>query len=114
MRMWMVQPHLMCDKHLLGEHVELHMLVGCIKRNKNISGFIMRRLVEPLSIFERHEQLANEMIRRGMKHKSPLQNIIFARLSTEELQTTVDPQISLDELYSRCLHCRARINANET
>ena len=28
MRMWMVNPGFMCNKHLLGEHVECHMLVG--------------------------------------------------------------------------------------
>ena len=25
MRMWMVNPKMMCNKHLLGEHVELHL-----------------------------------------------------------------------------------------
>lgn len=30
MRMWMVDPKIMCRKHLLGEHLELHMLAGCI------------------------------------------------------------------------------------
>jgi hypothetical protein len=30
MRMWMVPPKVMCRKHLLGEHVEIHMLAGSL------------------------------------------------------------------------------------
>jgi len=28
MRMWMLNPKALCRKHLMGEHVEIHMLVG--------------------------------------------------------------------------------------
>lgn len=40
MRMWMLPPETMCRKHLLGEHVELHMLLGSLRRGKNIDGFL--------------------------------------------------------------------------
>ena len=30
MRMWNVDVTKMCNKHLLGEHVEMHMFVGII------------------------------------------------------------------------------------
>lgn len=36
MRMWMLPTAGMCRKHLLGEHVELHMLLGSLRRGKNI------------------------------------------------------------------------------
>jgi hypothetical protein len=29
MRMWLVDPALLCDKHLLGEHGELHKFQHC-------------------------------------------------------------------------------------
>ena len=32
MRMWMVDPQIMCRQHLLGEHTEMHMFVGTLKR----------------------------------------------------------------------------------
>ena len=32
MRMWNVDPKLMCNKHLLGEHVEMHMFFGTIQK----------------------------------------------------------------------------------
>ena len=40
MRMWMLPTAGMCRKHLLGEHVELHMLLGSLRRGKNIEGFL--------------------------------------------------------------------------
>lgn len=38
MRMWMLPPETMCRKHLLGEHVELHMLLGSLRRGKTLTG----------------------------------------------------------------------------
>ena len=72
MRMWMVKPQLMCRKHLLGEHVEIHMLVGSIQRGKSVAGFLAKGLLEPQSIRSRHEILVVEMLRRGYTHKSEL------------------------------------------
>jgi hypothetical protein len=40
MRMWMVWPELMCRKHLLGEHVEIHMLLGALNKGHRVQGFI--------------------------------------------------------------------------
>ena len=72
MRMWNLNPKQMCDKHLLGEHLEMHMFVGAIKKGKSIKGFITTGLVRVYEIQNRHDQLANEMIGRGMNHKAPL------------------------------------------
>lgn len=54
MRMWMLPTAGMCRKHLLGEHVELHMLLGSMRRGKNIEGFLSGGLVDPQRIFARH------------------------------------------------------------
>ena len=54
MRMWMLPPEMMCRKHLLGEHVELHMLLGSLRRGKNIDGFLAGKLVDPRRMFRRH------------------------------------------------------------
>ena len=43
MRMWMLPPKGLCRKHLLGEHVELHMLLGSMRRGKNIDGFLLSK-----------------------------------------------------------------------
>lgn len=72
MRMWLVDPELMCRNHLLGEHLELHILAGCLNRGKNIRGFIEQGLVDPTLICKRHAELVTEMERRGYSHSSPL------------------------------------------
>ena len=72
MRMWMLLPEGMCRYHLLGEHVELHMLLGSMRRGKNIDGFLSGELVDPQQLFARHEELVTEMTRRGFKHTSSI------------------------------------------
>ena len=62
----------MCRKHLLGEHVELHMLLGSMRRGKNMDGFLSGGLVDPQLVFARHEELVTEMTRRGFKHTSSI------------------------------------------
>ncbi len=65
MRMWMVDPKKMCRKHLLGEHVEIHMMVGTLLKGRSIDGFLERGLLEPQSARIRHDALAAEMQARG-------------------------------------------------
>lgn len=100
MRMWLVDPRLMCSQHLLGEHVELHMLVGSLNRGKNIAGFLEHGLVELRSIRRRHAELVAEMTRRGYVHKSPLPEFGRRRAGN------VDPAANLKELARRCSDCR--------
>lgn len=100
MRMWMVEPSLMCRKHLLGEHVELHMLVGTLNRGKSIGGFLEKGLLEPQNIQDRHDALVVEMRKRGYKHNSPLPNF------QTEYQGRVDVNKSLEDLKSRCKDCK--------
>lgn len=72
MRMWMVDPKILCNKHLLGEHVELHMFIGSINKGRDIEGYVKNNLIEPSKLYQRHQELVNEMKRRGMNHKSEL------------------------------------------
>ena len=106
MRMWLVDPRLMCSQHLLGEHVELHMLVGTLNRGKRIDGFLEQGLVELRSIRRRHAELVVEMTRRGFVHKSPLPDFRPHRAGN------VDPVANLKELARRCTDCREIIRAS--
>lgn len=103
MRMWKVDPKLLCNKHLLGEHVEMHMFVGTIRRGKSIKGFVETGLVEVHSIKERHAELGAEMVRRGFTHKSPLPDYRSHRSGR------VDVKANIVELSRRCPQCRKRI-----
>jgi len=108
MRMWMVSPKLLCTKHLLGEHVEVHMLAGSIIEGKSIEGYMQRGLVDPAVIYERHDQLAEEMTARGFVHESTMRDVdvseyVFGCVSIVE---------SLVELRKRCPECSELINAH--
>jgi len=72
MRMWGVDPENMCRRHLLGEHLEMHMFVGTILKGLSIKGYIDKGLVNPALIKIRHDELAAEMTRRGWNHKTPM------------------------------------------
>lgn len=100
----MVDPAVMCNQHLLGEHVELHMVVGCLTKGYENTVYALARmgLLETDRVEERHAVLVAEMVRRGMNHQSPL-------LYTDQLHMgTVDVEQSLWELYRRCRECRQR------
>jgi len=102
--MWMINPKLLCRKHLLGEHVELHMLVGAIRKGRSIEGFVRDNLVATADIASRHRALADEMRRRGYNHASPLVYRDALRAGR------VDRRASLIELRRRCAECRERMS----
>ncbi len=68
----MVDPRRMCRQHLLGEHVELHMIVGNHKKGRNLQFMVDRAYIDPTRVWNRHEALVREMKRRGYNHRSPL------------------------------------------
>ena len=73
MRMYNIDPSFLCRKHLLGEHVELHMMVGSIKNGKpSVSGWARAGLLDTYLLNVRHTAVSEEMLRRGYKHESPL------------------------------------------
>jgi hypothetical protein len=96
----------MCRKHLLGEHVECHMFAATLNKKRNISGFIRNNLLEPLSLFKRHEALVKEMLSRGYKHISDLPKYNLDYLNNDIIHYKVCVQDSLKELKSRCNDCR--------
>lgn len=67
----MVDPQTMCRTHLLGEHVETHMIVGALRRGKQL-GRLLDGFVDTRLVAARHDALAAELTRRGYRHRSPL------------------------------------------
>ena len=96
----MVDPGTICRNHLLGEHLECHMFAGTIKRGKKIQGYLDKGLLEIHNIEKRHHELAEEMQRRGYKHRSPLEFI------PEKKSGRIDRKRSAADLYGRCRECR--------
>jgi len=109
MRMWLVDPTIMCRKHLLGEHLELHMFIGILRKRVSIKGYIQHDLLEPSSIFIRHIELVAEMFARGYKHNSPItddMSQLLEYLSEEEREHRIDRESSYTRLLTSCYICR--------
>jgi len=103
-RMWNVLPECLCRKHLLGEHVEMHMFVGTIKKGISINGYVKNKLVETDKIVRRHDELVEEMGKRGFNHKSPIDD-----WKCDFTVGEVDVEANLKELSKRCPECKKRI-----
>ncbi|MDP3987464.1 MAG: pyrimidine dimer DNA glycosylase/endonuclease V [Nanoarchaeota archaeon] len=99
-RMWMVNPKKICKNHLLGEHKELHQLIGSLNKNKSVKGHINRGQVEIHNIKKRHEQLVKEMLARGYRHLSPLPK--FKNFKAGKISISQNEK----ELSKRCKDCR--------
>jgi hypothetical protein len=94
----------MCRNHLLGEHAELHMMVGNIHGGHSVRGYLEKGLLEIHNLYYRHEILAKEMKRRNYKHNSRM-DPEWKNAKTEGL---IDKVKSLEDLLSRCSKCRMR------
>ncbi|MBI4796018.1 MAG: pyrimidine dimer DNA glycosylase [Deltaproteobacteria bacterium] len=75
MRIWDLSPERLCRQHLLGEHRELHALWVILTKEKK--GFARhpetaRWRGKLKALYQRHESLAGEMVRRGYRHATPL------------------------------------------
>lgn len=105
MRMWNIDTGKMCNQHLLGEHVEMHMFVGTLNKNKSIQGYLDKNLVEVHNIEKRHEKLTKEMEKRGFEHKSPLPKYKKSKLGK------VDVHANKIDLRNRCRRCKSRMNS---
>lgn len=105
--MWMVDPSKLCRQHLLGEHKELHMLVGTILKGTSIKGYIDGDLAEIHSIKTRHKELVDEMEKRGYQHKSPLKKFLGWKAGK------VDLEKSKRDLIERCSICRENLTKGE-
>ena len=103
MRMWGVKPNILCRKHLLGEHLEIHMFVGTILADKSIKGYLKNKLLDTRKLKKRHKELVREMKWRGYKHKSSLPKFFIEKIGA------IDIKENKVELFKRCKDCRKNI-----
>lgn len=108
----MVNPRIMCRQHLLGEHAEIHMFIGTINRGKSIKGYLEKGLLEVYNLYNRHEDLVEEMKLRKYNHYSEVNK----KWKFVEKVGFIDKEKNLIELINRCSKCRKRhskiINSN--
>lgn len=111
----MLNPQIMCRQHLIAEHLECSaMCLGILKRKCKIDGFIRSNAIEILSAKERHDELVEEMLRRGYNHNSPFIGIPDDLLLyySKEAKFRVNRKESLKLLLGRCENCRKLYNFN--
>jgi len=107
MRMWMIKPELMCMKHIVGEHGEIHKHLHNFVKKHSISGRVKASNVqiEPSSMKKRHDELAKYL----KNHKSPYFQPNLSYLSPNERYAVVDQSQSIQDLINRCPDCREKI-----
>lgn len=105
----MLDPKLLCDKHLLGEHGEIHKHRHNFVKQHSIKGRIYPVVqIEPAAMKARHDELAVEMLHRGMNHNSRYEMPDISYLPPEQRYAKVNTEQSYIDLASRCPACRAR------
>lgn len=115
MRMWMINPKYLCNQHLLGEHGEIHKHRHCFEKQYKMNGRIEPIVqIEPSSMKARHDEIAAEMTRRGMNHKSPFIQPDISYLPDHHKNAKVDIEISINDLNERCEKCRELLSFSLT
>jgi hypothetical protein len=76
MRVWDFPPDKLCNKHLIAQHHELHCIYNIIMRS--LEGFshhpeVVRWHGRRASIVGVHDLCVDVMLKRGFKHKSPME-----------------------------------------
>lgn len=104
MRMWMINPKILCRQHLLGEHNEIHKFKHNFVKRHNMQKRIDLEQIEPQSMKERHDELAREMTIRFYSHNSPYEQPDVNYLNLKK----IDRNVSLNILLERCSECRRR------
>lgn len=106
MRMWMVPAELLCTKHLVGEHGEIHKHQHKFIKKHKISGRIYPIVqVEPEAMKSRHDELAMHL----KNHKSPYEQPDLSHLPGDQRYAKADYWYNLFDLCCRCPDCRGKI-----
>jgi hypothetical protein len=106
--MWGVDPRLLCDKHLLGEHGEIHKFIPTFAAHRRVhKRFYPIVQIQFKGYKGRHDLLAVEMINRGFNHMSPLLLVPdFKYIYPEYFNLEIDLEYNIQDLKNRCRVCR--------
>ena len=97
MRIWDIPADKLCRNHLLGEHRELHAIWSIITKEK--SGYahhpeVVRWKGKSKALYLKHEEIVDEMIKRGYNHYSHIDiKIATGKDKQDKYVDSVDDQI---------------------
>jgi hypothetical protein len=80
------------------------MLVWNLDRHHSVKGYLDKGLLETHNLYNRHEELAQELRRRGYRHNSAL----GAKWKLAKKAGSVDKAKSLEDLVRRWAKCKER------
>ena len=107
MRIWDIDPSILCRNHLLGEHRELHALWTVITEGK--SGYskhpeTLRWYGKLSALYRRHDALIVEMTKRNYQHHSPLDKTLATgnSIQREYLNSPQEQILILKEKGCEC------------
>jgi hypothetical protein len=103
----MINSKILCNRHLCGEHGELHKFRHNFVKGHKIGG--RKGQIEPVSMASRHDELEAEMKSRGMNAKSPYEQPDLSKYDLEGF--IVDKEAALADLVGRCPECKKRANS---
>ena len=111
-RMWAVHPNVMCKRHLMEEHNNLHKFVSMIKRDSDLTRYKEKRFIDPKALPHRHGLIIKEFQKRGIKHSSPLssKDINTVQMDWNEVRHKLDSYRDVNELYDKCFQCKRRMD----
>ena len=75
-----------------------------IDRKYSVKGYIAKGLLETHNLYTRHEELAQELRRRGYKHNSELD----LKWKLSKKSGSIDKESNIKQLIDRCTKCRER------
>jgi len=96
-RIWDIDPALLCRSHLLGEHRELHCIWTVLtegRRGYSRHPETLRWRGKLAALYRRHGALVMEMEARGYTHASPLDGTLAKGLETQDAFIDLPPEQS--------------------
>lgn len=109
MRMWTIDPKLLCQTHLFGEHFEIHLhRHNFVKRHSILGRVYPIVFIEPQNMKLRHDELVKEILARGKNHNSPYELPDLSHLPDNQRYAKVDLSYNLSDLFDRCSDCHKR------
>lgn len=109
MRVWDVDPKILCRQHLLGEHRELHGLWNILTKHGGVGGYAkhpetLRWVGRERALYLRHEALVAEFTRRGYRHGTPIDECLAIGSAVQDtFINTLEEQ--LDILRAKPCEC---------
>jgi hypothetical protein len=105
MRVWDIEADILCNSHLLGEHREIHAIWTILTENKK--GYshhpeTLRWKGKLLALYNRHETIVAEMLKRGFSHKSTLKKELATGSNMQSLFVDQPDRQRMILLNKRC------------